>query len=65
MIQILTGHGCFSEYLGRIGKEQTRVCWFCNCECDTAQHTLEWCPAWAGEREALMSAVGRCPCQPW
>ncbi|KMQ82044.1 reverse transcriptase, partial [Lasius niger] len=56
---MFTGHGCFGEYLGRIGKEKTGVCWFCGHDCDTAQHTLEECPAWAGEREELKAVTGR------
>ncbi|KMQ88454.1 reverse transcriptase [Lasius niger] len=59
MTQVFTGHGCFGEYLGRIGKKNSRVRWFCDYECDTAQHTLEECPAWAGEREELRAKVGR------
>ncbi|XP_071579868.1 uncharacterized protein [Temnothorax nylanderi] len=44
-VQVLTGHGCFGGYLCRIGKEATTACHHCDGEEDTAQHTLESCPA--------------------
>ncbi|CAH2266600.1 jg19809 [Pararge aegeria aegeria] len=54
LTQILTGHGCFGKYLCRIGREQSPGCHHCDdCLEDTAQHTLEVCPAWAGQRRAL------------
>lgn len=64
MIQIFTGHGCFGEYLGRIGKEQTGVCVHCGYICDSAQHTLAECPSWTNEREemAAVMGTGNCPC---
>ncbi|XP_071581151.1 uncharacterized protein [Temnothorax nylanderi] len=45
-VQVVTGHGCFGYYLHCIGKECT------------AQHTLEFCPAWADERRALRAQIG-------
>ncbi|KMQ90209.1 reverse transcriptase [Lasius niger] len=59
MTQVLTGHGCFGEYLGRIQKKRTTRCHHCSHERDTAQHTLEECVAWAGERTELVAVVGR------
>ena len=56
--QVLTGHGCFGEYLCRIGKEPTTCCHHCDGDRDTAQHTLETCPAWAGERGVLVREIG-------
>lgn len=58
LAQVLSGHGCFGTYLARIGREDTSCCHHCGAEADSAQHTLEECPAWAGEREALRAAVG-------
>ena len=58
MTQVLTGHGCFGEYLGRIGKERTTRCHHCTHRCDTAQHTLQECPSWAEERTPLMTRLG-------
>jgi len=55
---MLTGHGWFGEYLCRIGKERTAKCHYCDHPHDSAQHTLEFCPAWAAERAILVAAVG-------
>ncbi|XP_071637539.1 uncharacterized protein [Temnothorax longispinosus] len=56
--QVNTGHGCFSDYLRRIGKEHTTRCLHCPEEADTAQHTLEHCPAWEERRRVLRASVG-------
>ncbi|XP_060813991.1 uncharacterized protein LOC132906138 [Bombus pascuorum] len=53
MTQILTGHGVFGEYLLRIQREVTSICHHCQEEEDTAQHTLEFCPAWTEQRRVL------------
>lgn len=58
LTQILSGHGCHGEYLHRIGKEETPKCHHCNHHLDSAQHTLESCPAWAPERSELQTAIG-------
>lgn len=44
--QVLSGHGCFGDYLCRIGRECTARCHHCGRNWDSAQHTLEHCPAW-------------------
>ncbi|XP_011859398.1 PREDICTED: uncharacterized protein LOC105556897 [Vollenhovia emeryi] len=56
--QVLTGHGCCGQYLRRIGKEAAPSCHHCGDEEDTAQHTLEACPAWAVQRHALRETIG-------
>ncbi|XP_011883615.1 PREDICTED: uncharacterized protein LOC105570779, partial [Vollenhovia emeryi] len=56
--QILSGHGCFGEYLCRIGRDRTPQCHHCGGERDTAQHTLQECPAWEEERRILTNVVG-------
>jgi hypothetical protein len=58
MTQVLTGHGVFGEYLHRIQREVTAICHHCKEEKDTAQHTLEFCPAWAEPRRVLRLAIG-------
>lgn len=58
MTQVLSGHGCFGTYLARIGREENAVCHHCEIMMDSAQHTLEMCPAWANDRAALWAAVG-------
>ncbi|XP_046976492.1 uncharacterized protein LOC124542612 [Vanessa cardui] len=59
LTQVLTGHGCFGEYLCRIGREATAVCHHCGADQDDAQHTLEACPAWTAERKVLVQQIGR------
>ena len=57
--QILTGHGCFGEYLRRIGAEKTAACHHCDAEMDTAQHTLAECGAFEEPRGRLAAVIGR------
>ncbi|XP_011879451.1 PREDICTED: uncharacterized protein LOC105568405, partial [Vollenhovia emeryi] len=57
--QVLTGHGCFGEYLHRIGRELTPQCHHCEVETrDTAQHTLDSCSAWDAQRRVLSDCIG-------
>jgi len=58
MAQGLTRHGCFGKYLCRIRKERTTQCHHCGGDQDSAQHTLEECPAWAEERRVLVQVIG-------
>ena len=58
LVQVLTGHGCFGEYLHRIGREPTTVCHHCGAPMDSAEHTLLECPAWEGARRVLTDALG-------
>lgn len=58
MTQILTGHGCFNTFLFRIQKSDTDMCLFCNIDVDSPEHTLEICPSWHTEREALTRVIG-------
>lgn len=59
LTQILTGHGCFGEYLSRIGREPTPQCHHCGWDSDSAQHTLEQCSAWCLERGILVNRIGQ------
>jgi len=58
MTQVLTGHGCFGEYLCRIKRERTTRCHYCRKERDTAQHTLAECPEWEELRRTLVGKIG-------
>ena len=59
MTQVLSGHGCFGEYMHeRVGREASTKCHHCPEGRDTAQHTLESCPAWADKRRALTARIG-------
>jgi hypothetical protein len=57
MAQVLTGHDVFGEYLRRIQREVTSICHHCEEEEDTAQHTLEFCPAWEEPRRVLCLTI--------
>jgi hypothetical protein len=58
MTQVLTAHGVFGEYLLKIQREVTSICHHCQEEDDTAQHTLERCPAWEEPRRVLRLTIG-------
>lgn len=59
MTQILSGHGCFGRYLCHVARrEPTEECHACGADQDTAEHTLEECPAYADERRILSAIVG-------
>ena len=55
--QVLTGHGCFGEYLKRIGAEAMAAYHHCNADLDSAQHTLEVCEAFEERRRTLTSII--------
>nr|XP_012216978.1 PREDICTED: uncharacterized protein LOC105668892 [Linepithema humile] len=61
LTQVLTGHGCFGDYLCRIDKEYTTRCHHCAAGLDSARHTLEECEAWKEERRVLTAVVGGGP----
>lgn len=51
--QLITGHGCFGNYLYRIQKETSPECVQCGAEVDEARHTLMDCVAWANIRNEI------------
>lgn len=57
MTQVITGKGCFGSHLCHIGKESTAQCHHCTEPTNIAQHTLEFCPAWANQRAVLMGEI--------
>lgn len=59
--QMLTGHGCFGQYLHRIGREPTPRCHHCSESTDSTEHTVQRCPAWREERRRLVEAIGEEP----
>lgn len=56
--QLMTGHGCFADFLHRIGKYATPNCGFCNEGIDNAQHTLQYCSKWEEEKSRLRNQIG-------
>ncbi|XP_036139524.1 uncharacterized protein LOC118644641 [Monomorium pharaonis] len=55
------GHGCFSDFLCQIWKENTTCCHHCSVKTDekgdTALHTLAVCPVWERERGVLRAKL--------
>lgn len=58
MTQVFAGHGVFGKSLQKIGREVTSICHHCGEGEDTAEHTLEFCPAWEAPRRVLRQAIG-------
>jgi hypothetical protein len=50
--------GRFDKYLHQIGRETTTRCHHCDEGVNSAQHTLEYCPAWAVLRSILTEEIG-------
>uniref|UniRef100_A0A2S2P9L2 Retrovirus-related Pol polyprotein from type-1 retrotransposable element R1 n=1 Tax=Schizaphis graminum TaxID=13262 RepID=A0A2S2P9L2_SCHGA len=59
MAQILTGHGCFQQYLWSRNRAHSPACLLCPAEADDAEHTLFICMFWSGERRELEQSLGR------
>lgn len=58
MAQVITNHGCFSDYLNKMGKENSVRCHHCTSRRDDADHTLARCPAWEEDRSSLREVIG-------
>ncbi|XP_053990423.1 uncharacterized protein LOC128882719 [Hylaeus volcanicus] len=56
--QVLTEQGCFDEYLHKVGAEATSEGHQYGAVLNTAQHTVEECPSFAGQRRALQMEIG-------
>lgn len=52
--QVITGHGCFGDYLCHIGRERTARCHQCGGDVDSAQQ----CRNFDEERRVLVSKIG-------
>ncbi|KAJ8961591.1 hypothetical protein NQ317_015401 [Molorchus minor] len=50
LTQVLTGHGCFNEYLARFGKREDSACLHCGYTPDDVKHTIFECSATRAER---------------
>lgn len=58
LTQLITGHGCFNDYLKWIGKRDSNQCDQCGEGEDTAQHNLEDYAAWSIQRAELTRIIG-------
>lgn len=57
LTQMVTGHGCFQEYLNRFRIAENGECWYCGL-IDTAYHTFFECDRWAHVRTQAENSVG-------
>jgi len=58
MTQLISGHGCFNDFLHKINKSETPICAHCKLCRDTANHTLMECTSWFLERRNLTAVIG-------
>ena len=59
LTQVITGVGCFGDFLCRIGREATSQCHSCDSgDEDSADHTLARCREWIDDRRVLESQLG-------
>lgn len=58
LTQALTGHGCFNQYLHRVGKLEHPGCLSCGGIADNVEHTLFVCDRWSGKRRDLEFSLG-------
>jgi hypothetical protein len=61
MAQVLTGHGCFQEYLYSRGRAPESTCVHCPEEVDSAKHTVFKYAYWEYARVAITTLLGRTP----
>lgn len=57
LTQVLTGHGCFRQYLLRFKRTESELYFHCEAV-DDARHTLFYCPRWANMRAGMAIAAG-------
>ena len=58
VVQFITGHGCFAEYLKKISAIRINTCQECNMEVDNSEHTLFRCNAFSNQRESMRIKIG-------
>ena len=59
LTQVLTGAGCFGDYLSHFGREETPWCYSCDSgDGDSADHTLAVCREWQDDRRVLEAQLG-------
>jgi len=59
LTQVLTGHGCFRQYLKRIGKLEVSSCIDCQAAIDDAEHAIFVCDRWWRDRRTLEVTLGQ------
>lgn len=61
MAQVLTGHGCFQEYLFTKGRALAPTCVHCLEAIDNVEHTIFQCTYWDYARDPIKRTLGRGP----
>ena len=59
LTQVLSGHGCFRQYLHRFGHAESAACPSCANTEETAEHVLFDCPRFTEARNDMMAVSGR------
>ena len=58
LTQVMSGHGCFNQYLHKMGIKESPVCSHCDQgQVDDPRHTLFECEAWQRERGELVQSL--------
>ncbi|KAM8702014.1 hypothetical protein ACLKA7_000215 [Drosophila subpalustris] len=57
LTQLLSGHGCFRQYLNRFGREDDPMCPVCSTP-ENAEHVLLRCPRFDVQRQGTESTLG-------
>ena len=57
LAQLLTGHGCFQNYLWERKRANSPNCIHCEADIDDAEHTIFRCSFWADTRRELSMAL--------
>lgn len=64
LTQALSGHGCFNEYLHRMGKRASPKCYHCGNPRDDAKHTIFECEEGAEIRQSTLLDENGTPLEP-
>jgi len=58
LTQVMSGHGCFNQYLHKMGIKESPVCSHCDQGWDDdPRHALFECEAWQRERSELVQSL--------
>lgn len=58
LVQVLSGHGCFRQYLHRFGHASSPNCPNCGSVAETPEHVLFTCPRFEEDRADLVAVCG-------
>ena len=58
LTQFLSGHGCFREYLHKVGHAESPLCPTCDQVVETAEHVVFTCPRFQSARREMMACTG-------